>query len=108
MAVVTESNPIEDLVGRLFMEGVGTVHVMSVYLGVKLGLFRALADGGPQTAAQLADVTGLDAWYVGEWLQAETIAGLVIADSAAIDSATFTAAEGVRETLVPETSPAYL
>jgi SAM-dependent methyltransferase len=108
MAVVTETNPVEELVGRLFIEGVGTMHVMSVYLGVKLGLFRALADGGPQTAAQLADATGLDAWYVREWLQAETIAGLVSADSENIDSATFTAADGVRETLVEETSPAYL
>ena len=39
MAVTTEANPVEELVGRLFMEGVGTMHVMSVYLGVKLGLF---------------------------------------------------------------------
>ena len=57
-AVTTEANPVEEMVGRLFMEGVGTMHVMSVYLGVKLGLFRALTDGGPQTAAQLAEATG--------------------------------------------------
>ena len=107
-AVATEANPIEELVGRLFIEGVGTMHVMSVYLGVKLGLFRALADGGPQTADELAEATGLDGWYVREWLQAETVAGLVIADSEDLKTATFTAADGVRETLVEETSPAYL
>src|SRR5205814_10034038 len=98
MAVVTETNPVEELVGRLFMEGVCTMHVMSVYLGVRLGLFRALTDGGPQAAAQLAEATGLDAWYVREWLQAETIAGLVTAHSGDIDTASFTAADGVRET----------
>ena len=108
MAVTTEANPVEELVGRLFMEGVGTAHLFSVYLGVKLGLFKALAEGGSQTAAQLAKATGLDAWYVREWLQAETIAGLVTADSTDVDTATFTAAEGVIETLVEETSPAYL
>ena len=54
MTVATETNPVEELVGRLFMEGVGTMHLMSVYLGVRLGLFRALSDGGPQTSAQLA------------------------------------------------------
>lgn len=108
MAVTTEANPVEELVGRLFIEGVGTMHVMSVYLGVKLGLFKALSDGGPQTAAQLADATGLDAWYVHEWLQAETIAGLVTADAEDLWTATFTAAPGVQETLVEETSPAYL
>src|SRR6266404_3632364 len=108
MAVATEANPVEELVGRLFIEGVGTMHVMSVYLGVKLGLFKALTEDGPQTAAQLAGATGLDTWYVREWLQAETIAGLVTADSEDIDRATFTAADGVRETLVEETGPAYL
>jgi SAM-dependent methyltransferase len=108
MAVTTETNPIEELVGRLFVEGVGTMHVMSVYLGVKLGLFRALADGGPQTATQLAEATGLDPWYVREWLQAEAVAGLVTADSEDLWTASFTAADGVRETLVDETSPDYL
>jgi SAM-dependent methyltransferase len=108
MAVVTETDPVEALVERLFMEGVGTMHLMSVYLGVKLGLFGALADGGGQTADELAKATGLDAWYVREWLQAETIAGLVTADSEDLSTATFTAADGVRETLVAETSPAYL
>lgn len=107
-AVATEANPVEDLVGRLFIESVGTMHVMSVYLGVKLGLFRALADGGPQTAAELAAATALDGWYLREWLQAETVAGLVTADSEDLATATFTAADGVRETLVEETSPAYL
>src|SRR4051794_4729999 len=107
MTVATEANPVEELVGRLFMEGVGTMHGVSVYLGLKLGLFKALTDG-PQTAAALATATGLDPWYVREWLQAETVAGLVTADDEDLTTATFTAADGVRETLVEETSPAYL
>jgi ubiquinone/menaquinone biosynthesis C-methylase UbiE len=45
---------------------------------------------------------------VHEWLQAETIAGLVTADGDDLWTARFTAAEGVTETLVEETSPAYL
>ena len=108
MAVATEANPIEDLVGRLFMEGVGTMHVLTVYLGVKLGLWRALTEGGAQTVAELADATSLDPWYVHEWLQAETIAGLVTADGDDLWTARFTAAEGIGEVLVEETSPAYL
>jgi hypothetical protein len=108
MAVATEANPIEDLVGRLFMEGVGSMHVLTVYLGVKLGLWRALTEGKAVTVAELADVTSLDAWYVHEWLQAETIAGLVTADGDDLWTARFTAAEGIGEVLVEETSPAYL
>jgi predicted O-methyltransferase YrrM len=106
----TDVNPaaVEELAGRLFMEGMGTMHLHTVYLGVKLGLFRTLAEGGAQTAAELAGATGLDGRYVAEWLQAETIAGLVQADDDDLAAARFTVAPGVRETLVDETSPAYI
>ena len=43
-----------------------------------------------------------------EWLQAETVAGLVSAGDEDLWTARFTAADGVQETLVEETSPAYL
>ena len=108
MTIETETDPIEGLAERLFMEGVGTFHLQCVYLGVKLGLFRALAEGGPQTAAELAKAVGLDAWYVREWLQAETTAGLVHANSDDLRAARFSAAPGVAETLVDETHPAYV
>ncbi len=43
-----------------------------------------------------------------EWLQAETIAGLLVADDDDLSRARFVAAPGVREALVDETDPAYL
>src|SRR5207248_3961020 len=67
-----------------------------------------LVHGGAQTATELADATALDPWYVREWLQAETVAGLVSAGDEDLWTARFTAADGVQETLVEETSPAYL
>ena len=108
MAVAPEVNPVEELVGRLFSAGAGSVHMLTVYLGVKLGIFRALVEGGSQTATQLAQRAGVDRRYLVEWLQAQVIAGLVDAGGEDLDTATFTAREGVRETLVDETSPAYL
>lgn len=108
MAVAPEANPVEELVGRLFTAGASTFHMLTVYLGVKLGIFRALVEGGPQTAAQLAERTGLDLRYLIEWLQAQVIAGLVDADREDLATAAFTARDGVRETLVDETSPAYI
>ncbi len=105
--VIDEGAATEELVGRLFTEGVGTFHLLTVYVGVRLGLYAALADS-PYTAAGLAAATGLDEWYVREWLQAETIAGLVRADSDDLTTATFTLATGVAAALVDETSPAYL
>ena len=43
-----------------------------------------------------------------EWLQAETTAGLLLADDDDLSRARFTAAPGVREALVDKTGPAYL
>lgn len=106
--VETTPQAIEALAGRLFLEGVGAFHLGTVHLGLKQGLFRALVDDGPLTAEQLAGRRGLDGWYVREWLQAETTAGLVIADREDLTQARFTAALGIREVLVEETSPAYM
>jgi SAM-dependent methyltransferase len=99
---------IEEMAGRIFMEGVASFHLSTVYLGVKLGLFKTVSDKGPISADDLAEATGLDPWYVREWLQAEATAGLVVADDDELSRARFTAAPGVQETLVEETNPAYL
>ena len=42
------------LAGRLFAAVLGTLELQAVYLGDRLGLYRALADGGPATAGELA------------------------------------------------------
>jgi SAM-dependent methyltransferase len=39
-----------------------------VYLGQKLGLYKAMADGGPVTPAELAQRTGTNERYIREWL----------------------------------------
>jgi SAM-dependent methyltransferase len=106
--VETTPQVIEELAGRLFTEGVGAFHLGTVYLGLKHGLFARLVADGPLTADELADRTGLDGWYLREWLQAETIAGLLLADDQDLSTARFRTAPGVRETLVDETDPAYL
>jgi predicted O-methyltransferase YrrM len=106
--IETTPQAVEELAGRIFLEGVGAFHLGSVYIGVKHGLFAALAKDGPLTARELAVRTGLDGWYVREWLQAETTAGLLLADDDDLTRANFTTAPGVREVLVEQTDPAYI
>ena len=106
--VETTPQEIEELAGRIFMEGVGAFHLGTVYIGLKHGLFKELVERGPLTADALAGSTGLDAWYVREWLQAEATAGLVLADDEDLTLARFTAAPGVREALVDSTGPAFI
>ena len=44
-------------------------------IGDRLGLWQALADGGPATSAELASRTGLVERYAAEWLASMAAAG---------------------------------
>ena len=68
------------LVGRLFEAGLGMFEVMSVYLGDRLGLYRALHDRGPLTASQLAGAAGIDERYAREWLEQQAVADILDVD----------------------------
>lgn len=48
-----------------------------IYLGDRLGLYRALAGAGPLTSDALARKTGLHERWVREWLRAQAGAGLL-------------------------------
>ncbi|MFN8519346.1 MAG: class I SAM-dependent methyltransferase [Chloroflexota bacterium] len=49
-----------------------------VVVGDRLGLYRAMADGRPTTAAELAQRTSTDSRYVEEWLKAQATGGYVV------------------------------
>lgn len=74
----------EGLVARLFDASIGMLDVLSVYLGDRLGLYRALRDVGPATAADVAKRAGIDERYAREWLEQQAATGLLdVADAAA-------------------------
>lgn len=64
------------------------LELFTVYLGERLGLYRALATDGPATSAELAARTGTDERYVREWLEHHAASGLVEVDGPAADSLT--------------------
>src|SRR5215208_2947217 len=47
----------------------GTFSLFSIYMGDRLGLYRALAEGGPATSTELASRTGTHERYIREWLE---------------------------------------
>jgi 2-polyprenyl-3-methyl-5-hydroxy-6-metoxy-1,4-benzoquinol methylase len=53
-----------------------------VYLGQKLGLFKAMAEAGPVTAAELAQKTSTNERYIREWLINQAASGYVEYDPA--------------------------
>jgi SAM-dependent methyltransferase len=55
----------------------GTFNIFAIYIGDRLGLYRALAEAGPSTAPELASRTNTHERYVREWLEQQTIAGIL-------------------------------
>jgi cell division protein FtsI/penicillin-binding protein 2 len=58
------------------------MHAALVVVGDKLGLYKAMAGAGGQTAAELAAKTGTAERYVREWLNANAASGYVTYDPA--------------------------
>src|ERR1043166_2051355 len=58
-------------------QATAAVNAALVGLGDRLGLWKALADGHPATAAELATRTGVAQRYLEEWLAAAAADGLL-------------------------------
>jgi 2-polyprenyl-3-methyl-5-hydroxy-6-metoxy-1,4-benzoquinol methylase len=77
MTVTAEVDPdkLDEFVGR-FVNDVGAImHAATVLIGDALGIYKAMGDGEPRTAGELAQHTGLDARYLEEWLSAQAASG---------------------------------
>lgn len=74
---------IKAFADRVYRDMAGAMAIGMGYLGEKTGLFRALADGAPVSAAALALRTGLVPRYVEEWCAGMAAAGWLEHDEAA-------------------------
>jgi SAM-dependent methyltransferase len=93
------------LVERLFEATLGTWDLLAVYLGSRLGLYRALADGDA-TTSELAERTGTNERYVWEWLEQQASSGILEVDdpSAEAGRRRYSLPAGHDEALLDETS----
>lgn len=77
-----DENKLNEFIGK-FVGDLGAVfHAATVLIGDKLGLYKAMADGEPITAGELAERTGTDERYMQEWLSAQAASGYVEYDPA--------------------------
>src|SRR6266511_3565980 len=98
------------LAGRLFESAIATMDVLSVYLGDRLGLYRALAGLDSATSAELSSATGTHERYVREWLEQQAVTGIIVVDDpdAAADARRYRLPTGHREVLLDCDSLSYL
>jgi 2-polyprenyl-3-methyl-5-hydroxy-6-metoxy-1,4-benzoquinol methylase len=71
---------LEAYMGKMLGDMGAAVSGALVIVGDRLGLYRALADKGPSTSAELAEATGTTERYVREWLSAQAAAEYVSYD----------------------------
>ena len=108
--VVATEKTADELVGRLFEATLGMMDILSVYLGDRLGLYRALRDGGPATAGDLATRAGIDPRYALEWLEQQAVTGFLEVDdvSAAADERRYGLPEAYADPLLDPDSPSSI
>lgn len=98
------------LVGRLFEAFLGCADLLTIHLGLRLGLYRGLKDHGPLTSVQLAERTGLHERYVREWLEQQASTGILGTDNADAEPTArlYQLPEGHAEVLLDGNSLSYL
>jgi len=92
---------------RVFGSSLGYFDILSIHLGLRLGLYRALADGGAMTSAELASAAAVDERYAREWLEQQATRAIIVADHGA-DPTRFTLPLGHAEVLLDGDSIAYM
>lgn len=109
MTVTTSQDATaEALVERIFNAVLGAMDMWSMYLGDRLGLYRAFADGAC-TEAELLERCPIQPRYLREWLEQQVVTGLIEVDDPgfAPEERTYWMTDGHLEVLTDETSLLY-
>ena len=87
----------------------GTFELTAIAIGLRLGLYRALANAGPSTAAELAAQTGTAERPIREWLEHGAVNGLLDVEPGTDDPTArrFSLPEAHAEVLLDSDSLAY-
>jgi len=96
---------LHEFLGKAIIDFGATFNAALIRIGDKLGLYKVLASGGPQTPAELAKRTGTAERYVREWLSAQTAGGYVTYDSS---NGKFHLSEEQAFAMADESSPVFL
>lgn len=96
---------LNNFLGKVVSDFGAALSSTLVYIGQKLGLYQALADGAPVTPAELAERTGTTERYVREWLVNQAAGGYVEYDR---ESGRYSLSPEQAVALTDENSPFYV
>ncbi|HEY6397004.1 MAG TPA: class I SAM-dependent methyltransferase, partial [Solirubrobacteraceae bacterium] len=96
---------LDEFLGRFVGDLGAALSAALVVIGDRLGLYRAMGDGKPVTAEELAERTGTDPRYVREWLSNQAAGGYVSYDA---QQGSFSLSPEQAFALAQEGSPAFV
>ena len=96
---------LDEFVGKMLNDMGAVATGAMVLIGDKLGLYKALAEGGALAPAELAARTGAAERYVREWLAAQAAAGYV---QYRPETGTYAMTTEQAMVLADDTSPAFM
>ena len=77
----TSSNVPTEFADAVFGSALGYFRILSMYLGLRLGLYEELRDAGGLSAGELAIRAGIAERYAREWLEQQTTNGVLELDA---------------------------
>jgi SAM-dependent methyltransferase len=107
-AAETSTDPREAFAERLIGAMTATMETFAVHLGTELGLYQALHDLGPATAAEVGRRAGVAPRYAREWLEQQAAAGVLHAAGADAEDRRFDLPAEYAEVLIDRDSPFYV
>ncbi len=78
-----DTDQVDAFAGRLFEACLASMELANVELGIRVGLYEALAGAGPVTSDELAVSAGIAPRYAREWLEQQSVSGVVAVDDPA-------------------------
>lgn len=109
-AAEVEAQRRDALAERMFGAGIAAGELATIFLGGKLGLYTALRQAGPSTAAELARRASTHERSTREWLEQQAVAGILDVDDVVSPAHTrrYSLSDGHAEVLLERDSLAYL
>jgi len=94
---------------RLVTDLMASLETLGVWMGLRLGLYDAMDQAGPSTAAELAATAGIDPRYAREWLEQQAVAGVLVTTDVERDAEQrrYELPQPQREVLLDEVSPHF-
>jgi SAM-dependent methyltransferase len=103
--MVEDRTRLEQFMEKMVGDMGAAISAALVTLGDRLGLYKALAEGGPVSSAELAQRSGCTERYLREWLAAQAAAGYVTFDK---ETGRYSLDDVQRQAFAAEGSPGFM